>query len=195
MIYIAHRVNTIAELRRVPKEYGVEIDLRDQGNRLILQHDPFKDGEDLSDYLNDYQHSFLILNIKSERIEFRILELLKQHNISRFFLLDCSFPMIYHLSKEGESNIALRFSEFEGTDTLVSMRGKAQWVWIDCFTRWSINRKVFTLLRNSGYKLCLVSPELVGRENQISKYKNYLMEQGIVCDAICTKIHNISEWS
>ena len=44
MEFIAHRVNTIEELRKVPKEYGVELDLRDFGERLILQHDPFIDG-------------------------------------------------------------------------------------------------------------------------------------------------------
>src|SRR4030067_2525890 len=44
MKYIAHRVNTLADLRSLPREYGGEIDLRDRGERLILQHDPFKDG-------------------------------------------------------------------------------------------------------------------------------------------------------
>ena len=29
MIYMAHRINTLEELRILPKEYGVELDLRD----------------------------------------------------------------------------------------------------------------------------------------------------------------------
>ena len=48
MEYIAHRVNTLIELKKIPKEYGVELDLRDYGERLILQHDPFKDGDDFA---------------------------------------------------------------------------------------------------------------------------------------------------
>ena len=36
MLYIAHRINTIEALRNVPAEQGVEIDLRDRGDRLIL---------------------------------------------------------------------------------------------------------------------------------------------------------------
>jgi hypothetical protein len=43
MEYIAHRINTIEELKQIPKEYGVELDLRDFRDGLILQHDPFKD--------------------------------------------------------------------------------------------------------------------------------------------------------
>ncbi|MDG0794535.1 hypothetical protein OMP38_29615 [Cohnella ginsengisoli] len=64
MEYIAHRINTVAELKMVPHEYGVELDLRDYGDRLILQHDPFTDGEDFEEYLKHYQHGTMILNIK-----------------------------------------------------------------------------------------------------------------------------------
>ena len=49
MEFIAHRINTIEELKQVPTEYGVELDLRDFGERLVLQHDPFKDGEDFEE--------------------------------------------------------------------------------------------------------------------------------------------------
>ena len=85
MEYIAHRVNTIKELKKIPKEYGVELDLRDFGNRLVLQHDPFMDGEDFVEYLKCYDHGTMILNIKSERIECKVLELLKKYNIKDFF--------------------------------------------------------------------------------------------------------------
>lgn len=33
---IAHRINTVSELRNVPPVYGVEIDLRDYGSDLVL---------------------------------------------------------------------------------------------------------------------------------------------------------------
>lgn len=35
MEFIAHRVNTFAELQALPKEYGVELDLRDDLNSNI----------------------------------------------------------------------------------------------------------------------------------------------------------------
>ena len=141
MHYIAHRVNSIQELLNTPTEYGVEIDLRDYQDQIILQHDPLKDGECFEEYLKNYNHGTMILNIKSEGIEPTVLKLIEKYNVSNYFFLDCSFPMINLLSSKGERNIALRFSEFEGTDTLYSMAGKVDWVWVDCFTRLPINAK------------------------------------------------------
>ena len=94
MEFIAHRINTIDDLKQISFEFGVELDLRDYGNRIIIQHDPFKEGEDFEEYLSHYKHGTLILNIKSERIELRVLELIKQYGIQKYFFLDSSFPMI-----------------------------------------------------------------------------------------------------
>ena len=80
ILFISHRINTKNELKNIPLKYGVEIDLRDRNDKIILQHDPFIDGEDFSDFIKNYQHQFLILNIKSEGIEFKILNILKQYN-------------------------------------------------------------------------------------------------------------------
>jgi len=195
MKYIAHRMNTLAELRSLPREYGAEIDLRDRGERLILQHDPFKDGEDFEPFLKAYRHGTLILNVKSERIEYRILELLKKQGIEDYFFLDSSFPMIYALSRQGETRLALRFSELEGTDAILAMKGKAEWVWVDCFTRLPIDATSYSLIRENGFKLCLVSPELQGREDDIIPYRESIHGMGIELDAVCTKRHNIPKWT
>jgi len=85
MLYIAHRINTISELKKIPRKYGVEIDLRDFGDRIILQHEPFLDGENFEEYLKYYNHGTMILNIKSEQIEFRVLEQLKKYKIYNYF--------------------------------------------------------------------------------------------------------------
>ena len=194
MEYIAHRINTIEELKNVPKNYGVELDLRDFGDSIILQHDPFKNGENFEEYLKYYRHKTMILNIKSERIEYKVLELLRKYNIKKYFFLDNSFPMIYLLSSNGEKNIALRFSELEGIDTALSMRGKVEWIWIDCFTKLPIDFNTYCVLKKCGYKLCLVSPELQGQPQKIVSYKQYIQKNNIVFDAICTKKCNIAEW-
>lgn len=195
MQFMAHRVNTILELKQVPQKYGVELDLRDSGNKLVLQHDPFTEGEDFEEYLKHYQHSTMILNIKSERIEHKVLELLAHYKVSDYFFLDSSFPMIYLLSEMGVKNIALRFSEYEGMDTVLSMKGKVNWVWVDCFTKLPITKKTFSTLINAGFKLCLVSPELQGRSEDIQFYKQFLKDNSIMPDAICTKSTNISKWN
>jgi hypothetical protein len=185
MEFISHRINTIKELKLVPAEYGVELDLRDYGNRLILQHDPFKEGEDFEEYLKYYKHGTMILNIKSERIEYRVLELIKKYNINKYFFLDSSFPMIYQLIKLGENNIALRFSEFEGLDTLINMKGLVNWIWVDCFTKFPLDITSYELLKKH-FKLCLVSPEL--QVHSISLTKKFIaLEKKMPFDAVCTK--------
>jgi len=173
MEFIAHRINTIIQLKELPTSFGVELDLRDFGNRLILQHDPFLDGEDFEDYLKHYVHGTMILNIKSERIEHKVLDLIKKYNIKKYFFLDSSFPMIHLLSSEGEQNIALRFSEFEGIDTILNMKGKVKWIWIDCFTKLPINSENYQILKEHGFKFCLVSPELQKQEEKLNLYKNF----------------------
>lgn len=194
MEYIAHRVNTIEELKQIPFEYGVELDLRDYADKLVLQHDPFKDGEDFEEYLKHYNHGTMILNIKSERIEHKVLELIKKYNIKKYFFLDSSFPMIYLLSNNNEKNIALRFSEFEGIDTILNMKNKVEWIWVDCFSKLPITNENYTLLKAKGFKFCLVSPELQGQSEKLEEYKEYLMESEIIFDAICTKVYNVNKW-
>ena len=195
MEYIAHRINTIEELKTIPTKYGVELDLRDFGDRLILQHDPFTDGEDFEEYLKYYNHGTMILNIKSERIEHKVLELIKKYNIKKYFFLDSSFPMIYLLSNDDEQNIALRFSEFEGIDTILNMQNKVKWVWVDCFSQLPITYQNYSLLKEQGFKFCLVSPELQGQNEKLEEYKQYLEKENIIFDAICTKIYNIDKWN
>ena len=117
MIYCAHRINNIHQLKKIPIKYGIELDLRDNSNGDIhISHDPYVEGELFRYFLQHYHHAFIILNIKSERIELKILEILSEFKISNYFFLDSSFPMIHNLIQRGESNIAIRFSEYEGID-------------------------------------------------------------------------------
>jgi hypothetical protein len=185
MLYIAHRINTVAQLQQVPVEYGVELDLRDLGDRLILQHDPFKSGEDFETYLQHWRHRLMILNIKSERIEHRVLELIQQYKVRDYFFLDSSFPMIRQLVALGERRVAMRFSEFEPVDGALALAGQIDWVWIDCFTKMPFDGRTYGLLRRH-FKLCAVSPELQGRSTDtIAEYSHQLLKFPV--DAVCTK--------
>ncbi len=186
MKYIQHRVNTLEQLRRVPPEYGVELDLRDRAERLILSHDPFCDGEDFAAYLGEYRHGTMILNVKSERIEDRVLEALQNAGTVRdYFFLDCSFPMIRLLAARGEHRIAVRYSEFEPIEGPLALAGQVDWVWIDCFQRLPLDDRSYGLLRPS-FKLCIVSPELQGHPvDRIEEFVDQL--DGYAIDAVCTK--------
>lgn len=193
--FIAHRINTLSELKELPVAYGVELDLRDDLNgKIYIQHNPFEKGEDFEEYLKNYHHGTMILNVKSERIELKILEMLPNYDVKSYFFLDSSFPMIYMLSNQGERNIALRVSETEGLDTPRNMAGKVDWIWVDCFSKIPIGKKESDELKALGYKLCLVSPELEGRDQDIEKYKQQITDMRIEFDAICTKKYNIRRW-
>lgn len=195
MEFIAHRVNTVEELKKIPTDCGVELDLRDDlTGRIYIQHNPFEPGEDFEEYLKEYHHGTMILNIKSERIELKILEMLPKYDVKSYFFLDSSFPMIWLLSQQGERNVALRISEVEGMDTARNMAGKIDWIWVDCFSKIPITKEQADELTELGYKLCFVSPELEGRDSDIEAYKRQIAEQGIAFHAICTKYYNIDRW-
>jgi hypothetical protein len=195
MYWIAHRINTRAELEKLPVEYGVEIDLRDGlDGHIYLEHDPFTPGEDFEEYLAAYRHGLMILNVKSERIEFKALELLKKYNIPDYFFLDSSFPMIKLLTDRGIKNAALRFSEFEGMDTLRNMAGRLAWVWVDCFSKMPLTADSSKELKELGYKICIVSPELQGQGEKIEVYAGQLVNAGARPDAVCAKFYNMPDW-
>ncbi len=189
MKLIRHRRNTIEELRSTPPEFGIEIDLRSHGRDLILHHDAFTAGDNFDDWLKEFHHGTLILNVKEEGLEDACLERMRRFGIDDFFFLDQSFPFLIKTARTGEKRCAVRISEFESIDTVMTLKGMVDWVWVDCFTRFPLDRGQADRLRQAGFQLCLVSPELQGRtgEDPVNAMRSLLDELGIVCDAVCTK--------
>lgn len=186
MKLIQHRRNTIAELKETPIEYGIEVDIRSDAGRLIMHHDPFKDGEDFSEWLAGYRHGTLILNVKEEGLEDRILQLMNDYKIDDFFFLDQSFPFLIKWSNAGMHKSAVRVSEFESVANALLLAGKVDWVWIDCFTRFPLNTHDLRTLKEAGFKLCIVSPELQEHPLEwINEFK--LQMDGVDIDGVCTK--------
>ncbi|MBI5922476.1 MAG: hypothetical protein HY847_12650 [Betaproteobacteria bacterium] len=189
MKLISHRRNTIAELRATDYKYGVEVDIRSQGQQLIMHHDPFVAGESFDEWIEAYRHGTLILNVKEEGLEARLLKLLASKGIDDYFFLDQSFPFLVQWSKAGKHRCAVRVSEFESIETALALAGKVDWVWVDCFTRFPLSGNDAQCLKSAGFKLCLASPELQGRiaETEIPALASLLKERNIESDAVCTK--------
>jgi hypothetical protein len=189
MNFISHRRNTTEELKATPTEYGIEVDIRSDNGQLIIHHDPFAKGEDFEEWIKHYQHGTLILNIKEEGLEARLINLMKQCEITDYFFLDQSFPFLIKWSILGERRCAVRVSEFESIETAYTLAGKIDWVWVDCFTHFPLGNQDAKRLQDIGFKLCLVSPELQGRpaETAIPELAKILTERQIVANAICTK--------
>lgn len=196
-LFIAHRINKLEELETIDKIFGVELDLRDDwtNNKIMISHDPFVKGEDFETYISKYKGQTIILNVKSERVELKCLELIARYNIQDYFFLDSSFPMIYLLNtKHSNNNIACRFSEFEPIELYLSNRKMTQWIWVDCFTIQPLTNKIYCRIKELGGKICIVSPELQGQPEKIDQYRNYFIENSIIPNAICCKKYNIIKW-
>ena len=186
MEIIIHRINTLKGLKEIPHEYGTEIDIRAWNDKLILNHEPFQSGELLVDYLDEYQHGMLILNIKEAGIEGEVLRLIRERPvIKNYFLLDVEFPICTeHL--EGERNIAIRFSEDESIETVQKYQNSVDWVWIDTNTKLPIDQTNIAILNR--FKKCLVCPERWGRPNDIQNYKKLLDSLNFNINAVMTEL-------
>jgi len=192
MQIVAHRINTVERLRRLPTHWGVELDLRADGSELILNHDPFKGGERFVDYLAEYRHGLMVLNIKEAGIEDEVLRLVRARGLTDCFLLDVEFPYLYRAARKGERAIAVRYSEDECIETVLKYKGRVDWVWIDTISKLPLDAKVVEQLR--GFKTCLVCPERWGRPQDIPSYRKQLAELGLQIDAVMTAEAHVAAW-
>jgi hypothetical protein len=190
---ILHRVNTKADLENTPSQYGVEVDIRSHGKDLVIHHDPFEKGELFENWIKSYNHGTLILNVKEEGLEEKLLKIMKFYNIESFFFLDQSFPFLRKTAINGESRCAVRISEYESIETAFNLKGLVKWAWIDCFNKFPLNHEEAKKLQNYGIKLCFVSPELQGYTSYeyVKNFREKILLKGIKGDAVCTKYPNL----
>lgn len=191
MNLIAHKINSIESLNNIPKNYGVEIDIRNGINhKLVLSHDlANSDSEDLDNYLNHFDHKFIVANIKESGIEDQVINKLNKLNID-YFLLDCEFPFIYLNHEKYGDVLSIRYSEIESIETIKNFNGKVGWVWIDTF---KILPEMYEDLKN--FKTCLVSPDRWGRPEEIFEYKKILMNKDFQIDAVMAEVIHLPKWS
>jgi hypothetical protein len=176
MIIIHHRRNSVAEINETSPEYGAEIDLRNHGDDIFVTHDPFcTDAVRLDEWLQAYKHRFLIANVKEEGLEPKVLSLFEQHGVGDFFILDESIPYIRKYAMLGLPKFAVRVSEFECVETALRLADylkqngrRIEWIWVDSFTGEPLAYEDAVRLREAGYKLCQVSPELHHVDDPVS---------------------------
>ncbi len=200
MQIIIHRVNTIELLKKVPVKYGVEIDVRGYGDTILLNHDPISNAEThtgIESFLQNYNHSFVIFNIKEAGYENRVIDMAAKYNIENYFLLDVEFPYFYTATrKQNVRKIAARYSEAEPIEFALAQVENEQplvdWVWIDTNTSLPLDKT--TAEKLSGFKICLVCPERWGRPEDIEPYKAFLKQQEIPLDAVMTSLECAAKW-
>lgn len=192
-ILVQHRVNTIEKLKEVSNAQGAEIDLRISFGKLVLAHDPFQEGCEFRSWIQEYMGRLLVINVKEMGLEELIVSELQYANRRiEFFFLDIAVP--YLLKSQGVGyECAARVSEFETLESALLLNSK--WLWIDSFTgNWDHLKELKSLksLYGNKKKICLVSPELQGRNlmesNELSKIINLKEKFALDFDAICTKL-------
>ena len=192
MIIIKHRVNTINEIVSTPYSYGVEIDLRTFGSEIIIHHDPFHEGVKFSEWLQYYNHKFLVLNVKEDGLETFISELIEKFKVKNYFFLDQPIPSLFKFSKTSPEFASVRISDVESTENALKIN--SGWAWLDSHTGdWDYLLNAMEQLKSKNIKMCLVSPELqrTNYEKEISQLKKLTSKSLIGFDAVCTKHPNI----
>lgn len=180
-----HRVNTLAELDAVPAGYGVEFDLRSDGDRVIVTHDPFTDGPRIEEFFPRVGARPCIFNVKCEGVEARVLDAAARCGIDDFFFLDLSVPAAVKLARSGETRVAVRYSEYEPAEAVLAWADRARWVWVDCFGRYPDDAADWARIADR-FRVCLVSPELQGHgADAIAPWRAALAPRRF--DAVCTK--------
>ena len=191
MELIVHRINTIDGLRQIPRNCGTEIDIRAWGSELVLNHEPQENGDRLVDYLDEYMHGTLILNIKETGIEDQVLKMVRERSeISSYFLLDVEFPYLFKATSRGEKAIAIRFSEAEPIESVEPFIESVDWVWIDTITCMPIDESNIDTL--SRFDTCVVCPSLWKRSEDIAQCRQLAIKYGLT--AVMTEAKHISAW-
>lgn len=198
MKFIAHRVNVLnAELAEqiFAEVDGIEFDLRSSGNQILVVHDPFQAGQPFDEFIHFLRpDKMYIVNIKTEGIEERVIQMMDALGLHSFFLLNCGMPSIVRLARTGERRMAIRFSEYESIESVEKVEDLVSWVWVDCFSYLPLNPIFYNHIQRMGLNICLVSPELQGKPEKIEEYRNWLERMNMDLDAVCSKLNNLPLW-
>ena len=192
-LVVAHRRNTPDQLTQTPRELGVEMDLRSQGDRLVVTHEPFDDGVDFEEWLDSYDHAFLVANVKEEGLEERVEAALAARGIEEWTYLDQSFPFLVKTLRRGETRCMVRISEYESVKTALALVPplvpRPRWVWLDSFTGELPSARDLAGLARASLRIMVVSPELQARdpEPEVAGIRHRLAAAGLELDAVCTK--------
>jgi hypothetical protein len=181
----SHRVNTLDALRALPGGLGVEFDLRDDGRNILITHDPFTTGPTIDEFFPLLRGRPSIFNVKCEGIEEHVRRAAQKYGVEDYFFLDLTVPAAVKLARQGETRLAVRYSEHEPLEGVLAWRGRARWVWVDCFTRWPEDPTAWATIARD-FQVCLVSPELQGHgAGAIATFREGLGTR--TANAVCTK--------
>ena len=148
-IYIAHRQNKLKNLKSLLDDdvRGVEIDLRSNGNKIIISHDPFLNGLDFEKNIKKLKNFFLIIDVKSTGFSEKVLKILNKEKIKFLFLNLIGSEQNYLIKKKYSKNLFLRFSSIEKPDLSIKDFKRIKWIWFDFFNGKYITIKDYNYIK------------------------------------------------
>jgi glycerophosphoryl diester phosphodiesterase len=177
MIIISHRgywkditeKNQIISFKRsFAMGFGTETDIRDYENELVISHNIANEDCIKVESFFELYRGFgkklpLALNIKATGLQQKLKALLERYEIKNYFVFDMSIPDGLGYLQEG-FKVFTRQSEYEHEPSFYK---DVDGVWLDEFhMHWS-DESVITGHINTGKKVCIVSPEIHGRDNRL----------------------------
>jgi hypothetical protein len=141
--------------------FGAEIDVRDEGLRLVVSHDPSPGGAlPVRDVLDLHRrlgpHLPLAFNVKACGLARALGELLREYGVTESFVFDMAVPDALDYLRRGLPAFT-RQSEYETEPAFYTV---ASGVWIDGFLDDWIGEDAVSRHLSGGKAVCLVSPEL-----------------------------------
>lgn len=172
---VASEKNTRAAFERsFALGYGTETDVRDLSGALVISHDmPLQPEMTLKEYvaeLSMFGRPGLTqaINIKSDGLAKDIAAEMKGCT-HPWFVFDMSVPdMIQHM-RAGNPTFA-RMSEYEPFPE--KLHGMLKGIWLDAFSSTWYSVDAIGALLNQGLQVCVVSPELHGRNDYLALWQS-----------------------
>ena len=171
--------------------WGVETDIRDHLENLVISHDistnnNFTFAQLLDLWKQGDRKGTLGLNIKADGLSDILLQKLSAENITEYFVFDMSIPETLRFLKL-EMNVFLRSSEYEVIDDTLILQAKG--VWLDAFTKIWYDRDFVNSLLKRRKKIAFVSCELHGRDQtglwELIKDNNWHLNNNVM---LCTDL-------
>jgi hypothetical protein len=176
MIVLSHRGYWLtAEEKNTPRAFarsfhlgfGTETDLRDSSGRLVISHDPPAADALPAEVFFDVHQGIepglpLALNVKADGLHRLVKQIVERYRLQSAFVFDMSIPDTRGYLAAGLP-VFTRHSEYEPQPAFYD---QATGVWMDGFeSDWMSEADVARHL-DAGKRVCLVSPELHGRDHR-----------------------------
>ena len=156
--------NTVVAFRRsFDLGFGTETDVRDRGGELVISHDPPRGGEMLLAEFLDLlggRNLPLALNVKADGLAEGIRDALAGRGLTKWFVFDMSVPDTLRQLLVGNP-VYTRASEYEPAPVLLD---RAAGIWADGFQGEWWDAEILGKWADRQRPVCLVSPELHGRD-------------------------------